>query len=130
MATLLRTWNSITRWMLRTPQLRRLVERQVCELRFTGRRTGRQVVLPVMYAERGSTLVVLVGGPDSKTWWRNFRRRHHVEVLLRGIVREGTGVVVGPGDPGRDDARQIYAARYKDLPPEDDPFVVVTLLDA
>lgn len=123
----LRQVNAFTRWVLHTPVLRRMADRQVCELRFTGTRSGRDVVLPVMYAQRGEQLVVLVGGPEQKTWWRNFTRPHPVRVLLRGVTRTGIGRVVADGAAGRADAAAIYATRFPNLPAEDDPLVVITL---
>ena len=118
--------NAFTCWILRTRGLRRLADRQVAELRFKGTRTGRQIHLPVMYAESGNRLVVLVGGPQGKKWWRNFRRPTAVDVLLRGTLRHGVGHVAS--DPSeRRDAAAIYAARYHDLPVGTDPLVVITL---
>src|SRR5690349_13218964 len=87
--------NAFTRWILHVPLLRRLADRQVCELRFAGVRTGRPIVLPVMYARRADRVVVLVGGSDQKTWWRNFIKPTGVRVLLAGTTRTGTGHVVG-----------------------------------
>src|SRR5262245_29521188 len=91
--------NAFTRWILHVPLLRRLAERQVCELRFAGQRTGRPIVLPVMYARRDERVVVLVGGAEQKTWWRNFRRPTAAQVLLAGTTRTGTGHLVGPASP-------------------------------
>jgi F420H(2)-dependent quinone reductase len=119
--------NAFTRWILHVPLLRRLADRQVCELRFAGVRTGRPVVLPVMYARRGDRVVVLVGGADQKTWWRNFTQPTAVRVLLAGISRTGTGHVVGAASPERPGAAMIYASRFPDIPVEADPIVVIDL---
>lgn len=123
----LRYVNAFTRWILRTPVLRRLADHQVCELRFAGARSGRPVVLPVMYAQHGDRLVVLVGGADRKRWWRSFAQPHPVRVLLRGVARTGTGHVVAAGAAGRAEAASLYAGRFRDLPVQDDPMVVITL---
>jgi hypothetical protein len=123
----LRYWNAFTRWILRTPVLHRLADRQVCELRFTGARSGREVVLPVMYAQRGEELVVLVAGADEKRWWRTFVQPAPVRVLLRGVVRSGVGRVVAAGAVGRSEAAVGYGARYPDIPVNDDPLVVIGL---
>jgi F420H(2)-dependent quinone reductase len=120
----LRVVNAFTCWVLRTPALRRLADHQVAELQFTGTRTGRLVRLPVMYAQRGDQLVILVGGPERKRWWRNFTRPHPVRVLLRGVPRTGIGHVVGVG---RAEAADIYAARFPELPVGHDPMVLITL---
>jgi len=122
-----RLWNAVTLWMLHVRALRRLADRQVCELRFIGAHSGQVIALPVMYAQRDDTLVILVGGPEQKRWWRSFRRLHPVRVWLRGADRFGTGRLVESGSPERFDAARIYENRFPDLPVEDDPFVVVTL---
>lgn len=119
--------NAFTRWILHVPLLRRLADRQVCELRFAGVRTGRSVVLPVMYARRGDRVVILVGGADQKTWWRNFNRPTAVRVLLAGVSRTGIGHVVGAASPQRADAARIYASRFPDIPVEADPIVMIDL---
>ena len=123
----LRLVNAFTRWILRTPALRRLADRQVCELRFAGARSGCPVILPVMYAQRGEQLVVLVGGADRKLWWRSFTQPHPLRVLLRGVRRTGTGHVITSGAAGRVEAASLYATRFPDLPAQDDPMVVITL---
>ncbi len=123
----LRYVNAFTRWILHTPVLRRLADHQVCELRLTSAHSGRAVVLPVMYAQQGEQVVVLVGGADRKRWWRNFTQPIPVRVWLRGVARSGTGQVVAHGGAGRAEAARVYAARFPDLPVEDDPLVVITL---
>jgi hypothetical protein len=123
----LRVWNTFTLWILHVGVLRRLADRQVCELRFTAARTGRDVVLPVMYAQGDDTLVVLVGGPEHKSWWHSFARPHPVRVWLRGRARTGTGRVVAAGAAGRTEAAAVYAARFPEIPVENDPVVVITL---
>jgi hypothetical protein len=123
----LRIVNAFTCWILHTPVLRRLADHQVVELRFAGVRSGRPVRLPVMYAQRGDILVVLVGGADGKRWWRSFTQPHPVRVLLRGVTRTGTGHVLTPGAAGRAEAARVYATRFPDLPVRDDPVVVITL---
>ena len=121
------TANAFTRWVLHVPLLRRLADRQVCELRFAGVKSGRSVVLPVMYARRADRVVVLVGGADQKTWWRNFVRPNRVRVLLAGTARTGTGHVVDLSSRERTEAARIYGARYPDIPVETDPMVVIDL---
>jgi len=122
-----KAWNAFTLWILHRRMLQRLADRQVCELRFRARRSGREIDLPVMYAQHDDTLVILVGGPQGKKWWRNFTQPHRVEVLLRGVVRTGTGRIVGAGAPQRVEAARIYGARFPDLAVENDPMVVIDL---
>lgn len=53
-------------------------------IRYRGHRTGREITIPTQYAERGDDVVVLAGGADTKTWWKNFRSERDVELLVRG----------------------------------------------
>jgi hypothetical protein len=112
---------------LRTPLVRRLADHQVVELRYTAARTGRPVALPVMYAQRGDMLVVVVGGSERKRWWRSFLRPRPVRVLLRGVTRTGIARTVAPGDPARAEASAVYNARFPDIGVHDDPIVIITL---
>jgi hypothetical protein len=66
-------FNRLTLAVLRSP-LHRLADSDVCALAFTGRRSGRRITVPVLYAARRDTLVVLVGDAADKQWWRNFRQ--------------------------------------------------------
>ena len=119
--------NIVTRRLLRLPVLRRLVEGRVCELRFVAARSGREVVLPVMYAQRDDRVVVLVGRSRSKRWWRSFVAPHPVDVWIRGQLHPGRGHVVLPGTAERAGAEETYAKRYPAIKPGDEPFVVITL---
>jgi hypothetical protein len=56
----------------RTPWLGRLVNRNIAMLSYTGRRSGRRFSIPVAYRRSGEDLIIGVGMPDAKTWWRNF----------------------------------------------------------
>jgi hypothetical protein len=61
-----------------------LLSRWACLVRYTGPRSGRVVTLPTLYARHGDGLVILVGWPEKKRWWRAFRTAHDLEVLVRG----------------------------------------------
>lgn len=50
----------------------RLVNNNVTELTYTGRRSGRTVTLPVAYTRQADEVTISVNMPDAKTWWRNF----------------------------------------------------------
>lgn len=49
-----------------------LVSRNIAMLTYTGRRSGRSFSLPVAYRRSGDDIVIGVGMPEAKTWWRNF----------------------------------------------------------
>jgi hypothetical protein len=66
----------------------------MCGLRYTGRRSGRTIVLPVSYAVCGTDVMVLVGHAASKAWWRNFRGGHPAELLIDRRWLRARGEVV------------------------------------
>ena len=98
--------------LLRSPG-HRLLSGAAVELRYTGRLSGRQYVLPVQYARDGSRLVVVPQDPNSKTWWRNFRSPQSVTVRLAGRLREGTARLVDRGDPAWEEDRRLYGSRWR-----------------
>lgn len=83
--------NRLVLWLLRS-DLGPLVERGVAAVRYSAR-DGRSVVLPVQPVRHADELVVFVGRPEQKTWWRHFRRPAEVEVWTDGRWRPGVGVV-------------------------------------
>lgn len=84
------------RWVLgalTTDVGQRLLPR-LCAVWYTGRRTGRAVVLPVASAVCGTDVMVLVGHSATKQWWRNFRGEHPAELFIDGRWRPARGEVV------------------------------------
>ena len=113
--------------VLRSPA-HRLLRGMAIELRYTGRRSGRQFTLPVQYAREAERLLVAVQDPSTKTWWRNFRTALEVSVRLQGELRRGTALVVGPDDPMWDRDRRLYVARWRRLAGRvSGPLVQITL---
>ncbi|GAA0805793.1 hypothetical protein [Spirilliplanes yamanashiensis] len=87
---------AIVSFVLRTRGLRWLLDRRLCEIRYTSAR-GRAVALPVAYRRAGEgALLVTVGRAGRKTWWRHFRHGPRpCRVLLRGRVVPATAEAVG-----------------------------------
>jgi len=55
---------------------------------------------PTQYVRRGDEVVIFVGRPDTKTWWRNFRTDGDIDVLLqRRWVPMTARAVIGAEDP-------------------------------
>lgn len=52
-------------------------------VRYRGRRTGRELELPVGYVRDGARFLVIVGAAEHKTWRRNFSTPQPVELVLR-----------------------------------------------
>jgi len=98
------------------------------ELRYTGRRTGREYALPVQYARDGHRLVVVPQGAESKTWWRNFLTPQRVSVRLNRHILEGTARVISRNDPAWQQARRLYELRWRRLTGQvTGPIVEITL---
>jgi hypothetical protein len=110
--------------VLRSP-LHRLLDPGLVELRFTGRRSGVPVALPVMYARTGGRTVILVGDARAKTWWGNFATPHPVQIRRGGTDAPGVGRVLRPGDDGYLDAARVYTARHGLVPQSSDRLLVI-----
>ena len=99
--------------LLRSP-LHRLLDSRLLLLTYHGRRSGRRITLPVMYAADpagGDRLLVVPGWPERKRWWRNFRKPATVQVLLRGVVGAGHAAIIGDS-AGTADALAVYLDRF------------------
>lgn len=113
--------------VLRSP-VHRLLSGMVVELRYKGRRSGREYVLPVEYVRTREGLLVRPQNAGRTSWWRNFATPMPVTVRLAGHVRRGTARVVAPGDPSWDEARQQYASgRRRRLERITGPLVVISI---
>lgn len=96
----LRAQNPLVRALLRSPA-HGLLSGRVLLISYTGRRSGRSFALPVQYVREGDEVVVTVGWPERKTWWRNFSDAPRPVVLrLAGRDVQGTARAVERGDGG------------------------------
>lgn len=123
------TVNRLVLAALHTPVLHAMLDHGLCQLRYTGRRSGRAVCLPVQYARHGTAVVVYVEHAAGKAWWRNFTQPHPVEVMIRGERFRGVGHLVVADAPDRATTSQIYrGAHPRARTSPTDPFVLITLL--
>lgn len=91
--------NTVVAGLLRSP-LHRLLSGSTDLVRYTGRRSGRQFVTPTQYAPRGDDVLILVGRPEVKTWWRNFTTDGDIDLLVRRRWLPMTArAVIGADDP-------------------------------
>src|SRR5436190_15806319 len=65
-----RTVNPVLRLVLRSP-LHGPTSRRLALITYTGRRSGRDYTIPVLYRDKGDEVTIAVGWPDRKVWWRN-----------------------------------------------------------
>jgi hypothetical protein len=117
-------FNRFTVAVLRSP-LHGLADADVCALTFQGRRSGRRITLPVLYAARGDALVVLVGDAADKQWWRNFRQPRAVEVVCHGRRSAATAHIMDRAEPGYDVAAATYRQRHHVAPGRGDRLLLV-----
>jgi hypothetical protein len=75
--------NPLILWLLRSP-LHSIMSGQLLSLSFEGRRSGRQVTIPVGYQWEGEAILVLVSKAPRKQWWRNFHEPAPVNLIVRG----------------------------------------------
>jgi hypothetical protein len=64
--------NAVVLAVLRSP-VHRLLSGLALELRYTGRRSGREYVLPVQYVRAGGRIVIRPQAAQRTSWWRNFQ---------------------------------------------------------
>jgi deazaflavin-dependent oxidoreductase (nitroreductase family) len=106
--------NAVVLAVLRSP-VHRLLSGLALELRYTGRRSGREYVLPVQYVRAGGRIVIRPQAAQRTSWWRNFQTPGPVGVRLAGRMYHGTARVVNQDDPGWEQARSLYASRWRRL---------------
>lgn len=69
---LVRGVNHVARVLMDAPVVGRVIRRGLVIIRYVGRRSGTTFETPVGYRRTGDSIVIPVGMPDSKSWWRNF----------------------------------------------------------
>ena len=67
-------------------------------LAVTGRKSGRCYTIPVGYHVIDGAIVVFVGEPATKKWWRNYRTPGPIELLHRSKHLAGTARVIPSDD--------------------------------
>jgi hypothetical protein len=94
--------------------LHRLLSGSTDAIRYVGRRSGTTFTTPTQFARLDDGIVILVGRPATKQWWRNFGTTRDLDVLLDGAWVPMRGIArVGAQDPTRVAALlQVYLARF------------------
>ena len=95
-AILNRTGNPAVRAVLRSPA-HRLLSGQLALITVTGRLSGREYTIPVLYKRDGGTVRIEVGWPERKRWWRNLTGAG-APVRMRVGNEEYRGLAVARGD--------------------------------
>ena len=89
-----RTANPVVRAVLSSP-LHPLLSRGLALITVTGRRSGHRYTFPVGYRQEGDRVIVGVGWPERKRWWRNLKDGDRVEIRIRGHRRAGQAQALG-----------------------------------
>jgi hypothetical protein len=89
--------NRFVAWLLQSP-LHGVFSGGVDLVRYRGRRSGRTFTTPTQYARLGEDIVIMIGHPARKTWWRNFEAERDLEVLVRRVWLPMRGRVVRGAD--------------------------------
>lgn len=84
--------------LINAPVIGRFVGRGLVVIRYVGRRSGQTFEIPVGYRRSGDTLIINVGAPDSKNWWRNFLGEGGPITLLNLDGADRTGHAVASRD--------------------------------
>jgi F420H(2)-dependent quinone reductase len=84
--------------LINAPVIGRFVGRGLVVIRYVGRRSGQTFEIPVGYRRSGDTLIINVGAPDSKHWWRNFLGEGGPITLLNLDGADRTGHAVANRD--------------------------------
>ena len=94
-----RTANPVARAVLSSP-LHPLLSRNLALITVIGRRTGRRYTFPVGYRQDGDRVLINVGWPERKHWWRNLKDPGQVEMRIRGTRRKGQALARGDEHTG------------------------------
>jgi hypothetical protein len=106
----LRLANPLVRVVLES-RAHRLLSGRLLLLAYRGRRSGRELRIPLRYAETetGAPVAVAVQ-PARKQWWRTFVDGERARLTVRGQRVDVRGVVVDGAE--RDAALRAYLDRY------------------
>lgn len=116
----LATGNRRLGWLLSSPRLTRLLGLEPIRIRYVGPRSGRTIELPAWAKSTDNGLLVRVGLPAQKRWWRTFRRARPIQIHIDGGWRAGTAVVREP-KPGAVEVIVTWAAPTQASAPESTP---------
>lgn len=94
-----RAVNAFAVRLINAPVLGSLVGQGLVVVRYTGRRSGNTVEIPVGYRRRGNLVTINVAAPNGKTWWRNFLGAGAELTLLNFHGADRTGQATATRDP-------------------------------
>jgi hypothetical protein len=91
-------FNAVTAKLIDVPLLGNVVRRNLVTISYVGRRSGKTFTTPVNYRRVGDEIVIRVGLPVAKNWWRNFLGGGGpITLRLNGTDRTGHAVATRDG---------------------------------
>ncbi|MGO9185632.1 nitroreductase/quinone reductase family protein, partial [Mycobacterium sp.] len=85
--------NAVAAKLVDVPLLGNVVGRNLVMISYVGRRSGKTFTTPVNYRRIGDEVVIRVGLPSAKNWWRNFLGSGGpITLRLNGTDRTGHAV--------------------------------------
>jgi F420H(2)-dependent quinone reductase len=94
-------FNAVTAKLIDVPLLGNVARRNLVMISYVGRRSGKTFTTPVNYRRVGDEVVIHVGLPGAKNWWRNFLGGGGpITLRLNGTDRTGHAVATRD-DQGR-----------------------------
>src|SRR5919201_568640 len=100
-----RTVNPALKAILRSPA-HRIASGRLALITYTGRKSGREYTIPVLYRDRGDEITIAVGWPDRKVWWRNLTGGGGpVRLVVRGHDVRGHALATLGSEPRRSRSR-------------------------
>jgi hypothetical protein len=95
---LLPAMNAVAAKLIDLPLLGNVVRRNLVVISYVGRRSGKTFTIPVNYRRDGDEVIIGVGLPDAKNWWRNFLGSGGpITLRLNGTDRNGHAVATRDG---------------------------------
>jgi hypothetical protein len=91
--------NGLAVSLINAPVLGSLIGQGLVVIRYTGRRSGNTIEIPVGYRRRGDVVTINVAAPNGKTWWRNFLGEGAELTLLNFHGADRTGHATATRDP-------------------------------
>ena len=105
--------NPLVHLILRSP-LHGMMSATLLLVTYAGRKSGKEYTLPVQYVQDERIIYIVPGAPEKKTWWRNFRHSHPVQLWLKGKSVTGEAIVLD-GDVEAEEvmrALNLYLQRF------------------
>jgi hypothetical protein len=104
----LRRFNWLLLAILRSP-LHGALSRDLLQLSYRGRRSGRSLALPLSYADGDGRIYLCT---RTSRWWHNLRDGQPVEIVLRGACVRVRPTVLDSTDPEALEGLRLFVTKH------------------